>query len=127
MSKRAARAGVFDERGTLLGSARRDIALYREAGTIVEQSSDDIWNAVCASVRSAVASAGIDRYTIAGIGFDATCSLVVLGQDGAPLPVGAHGDPARNIIVWINHRATDQARRITVSRRSATSASVSSA
>jgi D-ribulokinase len=112
----SARAGVFDEHGELLGSARRDIALYREADTIAEQSSDDIWGAVCASVRSAVDAARVDRDSIAGIGFDATCSLVVLGNDGAPIPVGAHGDPARNIIVWMDHRATDQALRINETR-----------
>lgn len=109
----SARAGVFDADGRLLGTARREIALYREAGTIAEQSSRDIWSAVCASVRAAVSAAGVDRSTIDGIGFDATCSLVVLGAGGAPVPVGPHGDPERNIIVWMDHRATDQARRIT--------------
>src|SRR5690606_27581099 len=49
---------------------------------------------------------------VAGIGFDATCSLVVLGPEGRPLTVSASGDPARNIIVWMDHRATDQAARI---------------
>ena len=46
---------------------------------------------------------------VAGIGFDATCSLVVLGEGGAPLAVGPSGDPQRNIIVWMDHRAVDQA------------------
>ena len=32
-------------------SAKRDIALFIEPGDIVEQSSEDIWRAVCASVR----------------------------------------------------------------------------
>jgi D-ribulokinase len=35
-----------------------------------------------------------------------------LGPDGEPLPVGPSGDPERNIIVWMDHRATEQARRI---------------
>jgi len=108
----SARAGVFDERGTLLGSAKADIALWHEAGGIVEQSSTDIWRAVCACVREAVHHAGAPPQSIAGIGFDATCSLVVLGPGGEPLPVGPSGDPERNIIVWMDHRATQQARRI---------------
>jgi D-ribulokinase len=108
----SARAGVFDETGTLLASAKRDIAVWREAGDIVEQSSNDIWRAVCFSVRAAVKQAGITPESVAGIGFDATCSLVVLGKDGAPLPVGPSGDAERNIIVWMDHRATGQARRI---------------
>src|SRR5690349_7690934 len=100
----SARAGVFDAQGALLGVAKHDIALYREPGEIVEQSSDDIWRAVAASVRGAVTAAAIDPATIAGIGFDATCSLVVVGPDGMPLPVGPSGDPARNVIVWMDHR-----------------------
>ncbi len=108
----SARAGVFDERGALLASAKADIALWHEAGGIVEQSSNDIWRAVCTCVREVVRQAGISRESIAGIGFDATCSLVVLGHGGQPLPVGPSGDPERNIIVWMDHRATEQARRI---------------
>ncbi|TJW07302.1 MAG: ribulokinase [Mesorhizobium sp.] len=108
----SARAGVFDAEGTLLASAKRDIALFIEPGEIAEQSSQDIWRAVCASVREAVAKSGLGPRDIAGIGFDATCSLVVVGQGGTPLPVGRSGDSQRNIIVWMDHRALDQARRI---------------
>ncbi|HEV2896849.1 MAG TPA: FGGY-family carbohydrate kinase [Pseudaminobacter sp.] len=107
----SARAGVFDQSGTLLGSAKHDIAVWHEAGDVVEQSSNDIWRAVCASVREAVAKSGVAAGSVAGIGFDATCSLVVIGQDGQPLPVSSANDE-RNIIVWMDHRATAQARRI---------------
>lgn len=112
----SARAGVFDERGELLASARRDIALFTEPGEIAEQSARDIWRAVCASVREALGKSGIDAARIGGIGFDATCSLVVVGDDGEPLPVGRSGDSERNIIVWMDHRALDQARRINAGR-----------
>ena len=44
----SARAGVFDAAGHMLASAKRDIALYLEAGDIAEQSSEDIWAAVTA-------------------------------------------------------------------------------
>jgi len=108
----SARAGVFDRSGRLIASDRAPVALWQEAGDIVEQSSEDIWHAVCRSVRGAVGQAGIAPDSIAGIGFDATCSLVVLGEGGEPLPVGPSGDPARNVIVWMDHRAADQARRI---------------
>lgn len=108
----SARAGVFDEQGNLLASAKFDIALWQGPAGFVEQSSNDIWRAVCACVREAVSSAGISAESIAGIGFDATCSLVVLGEGGQPLPVGPSRDPERNIIVWMDHRATEQARRI---------------
>ena len=108
----SARAGLFDLNGNMLASGKRDITLFREAGSIVEQSSTEIWSAVCASVREAVAKAGVEPQNVASIGFDATCSLVVLGKDGAPLPVGPSEDPGRDIIVWMDHRAVDQAERI---------------
>ncbi|WP_414470809.1 FGGY-family carbohydrate kinase [Microvirga sp. M2] len=108
----SARAGLFDDQGALLAAAKADIAIWQEAGGIVEQSSADIWRAVCSCVREAVGKAAVPPESVAGIGFDATCSLVVLGAGGAPLPVGPSGDPERNIIVWMDHRATEQARRI---------------
>ena len=106
------RAGVFDLAGTLLAVAKRDIAIFREAGSMVEQSSRDIWEAVCSSVRESVSASGRPVSAAVGIGFDATCSLVVLGEGGEPLPVGPSEDPDRNIIVWMDHRAIGQAERI---------------
>ncbi len=53
-----------------------------------------------------------------GIGFDATCSLVVVGEEDCPVPVGkeatdcsgtvekeADNENAFNIIMWMDHRA----------------------
>ena len=108
----SARAGVFDADGTMLASAKADIALHREPGGIVEQSSAEIWRAACRSVRDAVERSGIDPATVAGVGFDATCSLVVLGEGGASLPVGPSEDPSRDVIVWMDHRAVAQAERV---------------
>ncbi|MDI6834183.1 MAG: FGGY-family carbohydrate kinase [Rhizobiaceae bacterium] len=108
----SARAGLFDLSGSMLAVAKRDISLFREAGAIVEQSSTEIWEAVCAIVREVVASARIDPATVIGIGFDATCSLVVLGEGGVPLAVGPSEDADRDIIVWMDHRAVEQAERI---------------
>lgn len=108
----SARAGLFDLSGRMLASAKRDISLFREPGAMVEQSSTEIWAAVCASVREAVEKAGVAPKNVAGIGFDATCSLVVLGEGGKPLPVGPSENPERDIIVWMDHRAVDQVERI---------------
>ncbi|TKA98300.1 ribulokinase [Cereibacter changlensis] len=106
----SARAGVFDARGALLGAGKCDIAMHRPDGRIAEQCSAQVWDAVCAATRKALAQAGIDPASVAGIGFDATCSLVVVGD--APLGVGDPDHPERDIIVWMDHRAVDQAARI---------------
>ena len=93
------RAGVFDEAGTLLATARHPIRIWHEAGDIVEQSSADIWNACVAAVRAAMAEAALPAAAVGGIGFDATCSLVALDAAGEPLTVSQSGDPRRNVIV----------------------------
>ena len=108
----SARAGVFDAAGQLLASAKRPIAIWREPGEIVEHSSSDIWAAATGAVREAVGSSGLAAQEFAGIGFDATCSLVVLDPAGAPLPVGPSGETERDTIVWMDHRATREAEAI---------------
>ncbi|MCJ9670666.1 MULTISPECIES: FGGY-family carbohydrate kinase [unclassified Neorhizobium] len=108
----SARAGVFDEAGTLLASAKRPITIWHEPGNIVEQSSRQIWQAVCESVREAVGSARIPLSAVAGIGVDATCSLVVVNADGMPVSVSPSGEADRNVIVWMDHRAAGEAAEI---------------
>lgn len=108
----SARAGVFDRSGRMLAAASHEISVFHAPGSIVEQSSTEIWQAVCRAVKDARAQAGIAAAQVAGLGFDATCSLVVLGPGGAPLPVGPSDDPRRDIIVWMDHRAVAQAERI---------------
>jgi D-ribulokinase len=106
----SARAGVFDESGTLLATARHSITVWHEAGNIVEQSSSEIWAACAASVRAAMAEAALPASAVRGLGFDATCSLVVLDAAADPLTVSPSGDARRNVIVWMDHRAIAEAR-----------------
>lgn len=108
----SARTGIFNESGDLLASAKQPIAIWHEAGGVVEQSSEDIWRAVSSTVRKAVEDAAINPASIAGIGFDATCSLVALGADWCPTSVSRSGDANRNIIVWMDHRAVAEADEI---------------
>jgi D-ribulokinase len=108
----SARAGVFDRAGTLLATARHPIRVWHEPGDIVEQSSEDIWQACATAIRAAMAEAGLAPEAIGGIGFDATCSLVALGDGDRPLTISRSGDPQRNVIVWMDHRAIQQADRI---------------
>ncbi len=108
----SARAGVFDEKGTLLATARHPITVWHEAGSVVEQSSSEIWAACAASVCAAMAEAALPPSAVKGIGFDATCSLVVLDAAAHPLTVSTSGDERRNIIVWMDHRAIAEARLV---------------
>ncbi|HVZ13303.1 MAG TPA: FGGY-family carbohydrate kinase [Bauldia sp.] len=112
----SARAGLFDAAGSLHGAARQPIRIWREPGGIAEQSSDDIWAACCAALREAMHEAGARPEDVAGLSFDATCSLVVLDREGRPLAVGPSADPQRNVILWMDHRAVAEAKEIDATR-----------
>ncbi|CAH0196349.1 Ribulokinase [Erwinia aphidicola] len=108
----SARAGIFDITGRMMGQASREIEMYRPQANFVEQSSDNIWQAVCQAVCDAINQSNINPVQIKGLGFDATCSLVVLDKEGKPLTVSPSGRNEQNIIVWMDHRAIVQAERI---------------
>lgn len=108
----SARAGLFDAKGSLLAAASRAIATARPAEDFVEQSSRDIWQAVCECVRQATAKAAVDARDIAGIGFDATCSLVAVDGTGNPVTVSPTKEDDWNVIVWMDHRAIEDAEEI---------------
>lgn len=112
----SARAGIYDASGIRCGMGMEPIQIWRPEEDFVEQSSDDIWDACGRAVRSAVAEAGIDAGLIRGVGFDATCSLVALGPDDKPVTVSPSGQAQQNVIVWMDHRAVDQAERINETR-----------
>ncbi len=108
----SARAGVFDGSGVMRACGTSPIESWRPQPDFVEQSSADIWRAVCSAVRQAVADAGGKADQVRGIGFDATCSLVVLDQQDKPVTVSPTERDDQNIIVWMDHRAIEQAERI---------------
>ncbi|XP_076909778.1 uncharacterized protein LOC143567195 [Bidens hawaiensis] len=107
----SARAGLFDEAGKLLGSASSPIQIWKE-GDCVEQSSTDIWLAICTAVKRALSLSDVAGEEVTGIGFAATCSLVAVDSEGQPVSVSWSGDTRRNVIVWMDHRAVKQAERI---------------
>lgn len=110
----SARAGIFDARGVLLASATEPIEMWRPRPDHVEQSSADIWRAVGKTVRACREEAGVEAGAVAGISFDATCSMVVLDERGQPLPVNEEGSAERDIIVWMDHRALRETEEINV-------------
>ena len=108
----SARAALFDARGDRRGMGVHPIQLHRPAEDFVEHASDDVWDACGRAARAALAEAGAAPESVAGVGFDATCSLVVLGPDDRPVTVSPTGDDAWNVIVWMDHRATALAARV---------------
>ncbi len=101
----SARAGLFSTTGELIAHHSREIQIWRPEPGFVEQSSENIWCAVIECVREVIQKSGIRPEEIRGMGFDATCSLVAVDRDGNPVSVNRDGDAARNVIVWMDHRA----------------------
>ena len=106
------RAALFDGQGRRLGLGVRPITLHRPAPDFVEQSSDEIWSAACEATRAALREAGDRPDRVMGVGFDATCSLVLLDGEDHPVTVSPSGDDRWNVIVWMDHRAIEEAARI---------------
>ncbi|XP_006862548.1 PREDICTED: FGGY carbohydrate kinase domain-containing protein-like isoform X1 [Chrysochloris asiatica] len=110
------RAALVDQKGLLMAFADQPIKKWEPQFNHHEQSSEDIWAACCVVTKKVVQ--GIDLNQIRGLGFDATCSLVVLDTQFHPLPVNHEGDAHRNIIMWLDHRAVSQVHRINETKHS---------
>lgn len=105
----SARAGVFTPDGQFLGRSEHPILMRRTDANFAEHDSEDIWSAVCSSVRAALIESGAAPDDIVGIGFDATCSLVVRDARGGQVAVSRDGEDRWDTIVWLDHRALKQA------------------
>ena len=104
----SARVGIFDERGVLVRHAVEEIQTWKPKTNFVEQSSENIWQSICSCCHQVIAETGIDIATIKGVGFDATCSLVLIDECGNPVSVDPDEEDAKNIIVWMDHRAIEE-------------------
>lgn len=82
-----------------------------------EQSTTDIWNAICYCVQKVTTDSLVTPTSIKGIGFDATCSLAVFSHDtDEPVTVTgpnfSNDGNDRNVILWLDHRPIDETQKI---------------
>ncbi|WP_196259792.1 FGGY-family carbohydrate kinase [Pelagibacterium limicola] len=108
----SARAGVSDMAGEMLSRAEQPIEIQRRGADFAEHQSEDIWQAVCKAVRAAVEMADVGPAQIVGLAFDGTCSLVVRGRAGQPLAVSPGCDAKWDTVVWLDHRAQEEAEEV---------------
>lgn len=106
----SARACIVDERGLILSIFEEPIDKEELKSDFITQSSQQIWDVVCLCVRTVVENSGVPGDKIMGIGFDATCSLVVLDKTThEAVAVGPDfGNNNQNIIMWMDHRAVNE-------------------
>ncbi len=109
----SARAGIFDATGRLLARAEQPIETRSPAPSHAEQDSGQIWQAACAALRTARADAAARPEQIAGLAFDATCSLVLRDAQHRPVTVSTTGDDRWDTVLWIDHRAIPEAEACT--------------
>lgn len=105
------RAALVTRDGLLRRTAEEPISIWEPQSDHYVQSSTEIWEKCCTVVKKV--TNGVKRSQVRGVGFDATCSLVVLDQSFQPVPVSQDGDTQRNVVMWMDHRAAEQAARIT--------------
>ncbi len=110
------RAGIFTLKGSMLGYASEAVSVSSPQSDFVEQSSNEIWEKTGFAIREALTQAQLKAGDVAGISFDATCSLVCLDQTYKPLTISPTGDPSKNIVVWMDHRAIKEADSINQTR-----------
>lgn len=103
----SARAGLFDEAGRMLACETAPLDLIRTGEDRAEYRSAQIWEAVSKASRGAITAASAEG-SVAGIGVDATCSLVVEGGGG----VSDRGEASIDTIAWLDHRAIRDAAAI---------------
>ena len=111
----SARAGVVNKAGDFLARAEVPFGLRRDGADVAEHDSEEIWAAACLAVREAMAQSGARPEEVAGISFDATCSLVVRDAGARPVTISATGEDRFDTISWMDHRAQAEAAEISAS------------
>jgi glycerol kinase len=101
------RAIAFDTTLRPLGSAQQELRQIYPAPGLVEHDPEEIWAATVATVREAMAKAGLGANNVAGIGITNQRETTVVWDR-------ATGKPIHNAIVWQDRRtaaACDNLRR----------------
>lgn len=98
------RVGIFDLNGKRIAMSSKNYNLYIPYSGWAEQEPEDWWNAICIASREAISNSGLDQKQIVGLGLDATCCTMVVADENY--------NPLRPAIMWMDVRASEQAKRI---------------
>jgi FGGY-family pentulose kinase len=118
----SARSCIINNEGDILAVASEPIQLWQPQTGYYEQSTTDIWKAICKTVKQCLSDASVSPDSIKGIGFDATCSLAVFSID-ADEPVAVTGPNFdnkdgrdRNVVLWLDHRPEEETIKINATK-----------
>lgn len=111
MGTGGARVGIFDLRGNPIVFCEEPYKLYTASSGRAEQDPDEWWQCICKASKRALAEAKVDPKRILGMSVDTTCCTVLISGDDMK--------PLRPAILWMDVRASEQAKRISKSNHSA--------
>ncbi|MBZ4190877.1 FGGY-family carbohydrate kinase [Niabella beijingensis] len=89
------KAGLFDEKGILVGSGRTTVPKYIQ-GAQVELTVADFWRSLRQCINSAFEEAGAGRSTLAAIAYSSQANTFLLSDSG--------GKPLTPLILWTDER-----------------------
>lgn len=98
------RVGIFEPDGTAIVFASTGYDLTHPRPGWAEQNPDDWWSALVTSCNQAIDESGISPDAVAGVSVDATSATV--------LAIDANDRHMRPAIMWMDVRASEEARRI---------------
>ena len=96
----ALKCAAYTEDGDLVASATREYALLTPAANVVEVHPATYWSEFAAAIHDLLDQPAVDPARVVALGISA--------QGETLIPVRADGAPARNAIVWLDGRATDE-------------------
>jgi FGGY-family pentulose kinase len=98
------RAGLFDLQGRPLGFADQSYQTRYPQPGWAEQQPTDWWEALIASIQNCLQTNGVDGGRVIGLAIDAPCDMLLVNRAGVPLTQS---------LMWMDLRATLQARQLT--------------
>lgn len=93
---------VFDFEGNVIAANTRTYRTYYPQTGHVEQDANEWWEVVCEGIQYILQHNAVEPGQIAAIGVD--------GTSWACLPVDREGKPLRQVMLWLDRRADEQAR-----------------
>jgi sugar (pentulose or hexulose) kinase len=98
------KAALFDAQGRMLALDRQEYLLLTPAPNIVELDAEVYWQALVRAVRSVLAQSRVAAQEIA--------TLCISSQGETFIPVDVQGLPLTRAIVWLDNRASAEAKLI---------------
>ena len=93
------KVALFDERGTVVGTASEEYPVYYPQSGYVEQNPEEWWEAVCKATKKCIEKSRIKAKQIVGIGVD--------GQSWSAIPIDECGNVLMNTPIWSDTRSAE--------------------